>query len=103
MESDGGGGGRPTPDGDGIDEDKDPGEGSGFIASASHMDKTRRALAIAAMVILGVLAAGGLGGWLVILCTDGSVQQMQAFAVIFSPVVALIGPILGFYFSKSSD
>lgn len=64
----------------------------------SHEDKTRRYLAVGAMALLAVLAIGGLLGWLF---GDRSTQEIQSFAVIFSPVIALLGPILGFYFSKA--
>ena len=63
----------------------------------SHEDQTRRYLAIGGMVLLAVLALAGAWGWL---NRDMTTEEIQSFAVIFSPVVALLGPILGFYFSK---
>lgn len=71
----------------------------GFSAeTVKHENDTRRWIAIGGMLLLAVLAIGGLYGWL---NRDMTAEQIQSFAVIFSPVVAVLGPILGFYFSKA--
>lgn len=70
------------------------------IPPPSHEDKTRKVLAYGSMLILGVLAVGGLSGWLF---GDLTTDEVQSFSVILSPIVALLGPILGFYFSRTGE
>ncbi|MGB3764489.1 MAG: hypothetical protein WA966_14840 [Ornithinimicrobium sp.] len=61
-------------------------------------EDARRWIALALIFMLFVLVAVGCWGWI----SHGSdVERMQNFAVLFSPVVTLLGTVLGFYFSSA--
>lgn len=84
-----------------ISEDVEPSPGL-IRLQGSHVprEETRRRLAYALVAILGILVAVGCAGWLL---HGDDVDRMQNFALIFAPVVTLLGTILGFYFSNADQ
>jgi hypothetical protein len=63
----------------------------------THMDNTRRWIAYGLVLLLAtVTIIGALGWW----SHGADPQRIQSYAIIFSPVVTLVGTVLGFYFSS---
>lgn len=63
----------------------------------THEDKTRRAIAIGLVILLSLLAGVGCYGWI---AHPANSDHLQAFGILFSPVVTLVGTVLGFYFGR---
>lgn len=64
---------------------------------APHPDSVRMWLAVGMVVILAGIVTVACAEW----ASGAGVRRMQALAVVMSPVVTLVGTILGFYFSSS--
>lgn len=94
---------QPTPvpesqDPDDIVEFEQPSNKQVFKASEpTHMDSTRRWIAYGLVLLLATITIiGALGWWR----HGEDPERIQSFAIIFSPVVTLVGTVLGFYFSS---
>lgn len=83
----------------GITEDASPGHGEVLRrrpAKAAHPDNVRMWLALLMVAILACIVGVACWGWI----SGASLKDLQALALILSPVVTLVGTILGFYFSS---
>lgn len=60
-------------------------------------ETTRTKLAWALVLSLIALVGVGATGWLLY---GNDVERMQTFAIVFAPIVTLVGTVLGFYFSS---
>jgi hypothetical protein len=69
------------------------------LVPKQHPDDTRRWLAQWLLGALIALIAVGCYGWFLY---GDSLQRMQSFILIFSPIVTLVGTVLAFYFSSST-
>ncbi|MEV7781326.1 hypothetical protein [Kitasatospora sp. NPDC088351] len=73
------------------------------VNNQKHMSQTRRLLAVGLLWIMGLLAviptiALVLGRW-----THFGGEQLQAFAVLFTPVMALASAAFGFFFASEGS
>jgi hypothetical protein len=84
-----------------ISEDASPAQDRPVLrpqAQPPHPDSVRMWLAIGMVLILTGIVGVACYGWI-----DGrDLESMQALAIVLSPVVTLVGTILGFYFSSSA-
>lgn len=79
-------------------EDKTPGTGSVVTTTQpTHEDRVRQVIAGVMLLVLVAIVGVGGAGWLL---WGGDQNRMQTFALIFGPVLTLIGTMFGFYFSK---
>lgn len=82
-----------------LAEDEPPGRGRVLQTrdkKAPHPDRVRMYLAGAMVAILAVIVGVACYGWIM----GRHLEDMQALAIVMSPVVTLVGTILGFYFSS---
>jgi hypothetical protein len=91
-----------APAGDVIDEvakNIQPLPAAGVVQlEPDHDAQTRTWLAYALTALLSALALVAAYGWLVL---GKTLDQLQAYMLVVSPIVALTGTILGFYFSAT--
>jgi hypothetical protein len=92
-----------APAGDVIDEVaaniQPPAKAPSVLQLAPDRDaQTRTWLAYALTALLAILAMAAAYGWLVM---DKTLDQLQAYMLVVSPIVTLTGTILGFYFSAT--
>lgn len=80
-----------------LNEDLEPSKPRKVLRTTpTHNDDTRRWLAYALVALLFILVIVGSVGWLTM--GPNEVEHLQSFALIFSPVVTLVGTMLGFYY-----
>lgn len=90
---------RPTDDIKAIYEEEAPGQSDVLRPSpggVAHPDNVRMWLAVSMVAILALIVLSACWGW----ARGATVDDMQALAIVLSPVVTLVGTILGFYFSS---
>lgn len=63
-------------------------------------EHARRQLAYWLLVLLTILVVVGCVGWL---AHGTDRDRMQNYAILFSPIVTLLGTVLGFYFSSHDN
>lgn len=66
----------------------------------THRDKLRGWLAIGMASLLGVIVVVALYAWAF---QKADLERMQSLALVFSPIVTLMGTILGFYFASDHE
>lgn len=78
-----------------IEENFEPGIGL-TTPSTRATEKNRSLLLKALLFIAAGLVLTGCIGWL---WHGNEVDRMQSFAIVFSPIMTLLGTAVGFYFS----